>query len=62
MPPAYMRLAELLVGAHIALALSVVAERGIADMLGENAKSTEECAQRRVVQQLMMQLTTADLG
>jgi O-methyltransferase domain len=40
--PPYMRLAELLIGARIALTLRVVAERGIADMLGDGAKSAEE--------------------
>src|SRR5271169_3166829 len=41
-PPAFMRLAELLIGVRIALALCEVAERGIADMLGDSAKSAEE--------------------
>ena len=39
---AYMRLAELLMGSRIALALRLVAERGIADMLGDGAQSVEE--------------------
>jgi len=37
-----MRLAELLMGSRIALALRFAAERGIADMLGDGAKSAEE--------------------
>jgi hypothetical protein len=41
-PQPYMRLAELLMGSRIALALQVAARRGIADMLGDGAKSTEE--------------------
>ena len=38
----YMRLAELLMGSRIALALRLVAERGIADMLGDGAQSVKE--------------------
>jgi hypothetical protein len=41
-PPAFMRLAELLIGVRVALALCEVAKRGIADMLGDSAKSAEE--------------------
>src|SRR5260370_31310418 len=41
-PQPYMRLAELLTGSRIALALHVAAKRGIADMLGDGAKSAEE--------------------
>ena len=41
-PQPYMRLAELLMGSRIALALRIVAERGIADMLADGAKSIEE--------------------
>jgi hypothetical protein len=37
-----MRLAELLMGSRIALALRVVAERGIADMLGEGKQSADQ--------------------
>jgi C-methyltransferase len=40
-PAPYMRLAELLIGSRIALALRVVAERGIADILADGAKSAE---------------------
>src|SRR5260370_7674150 len=38
----YMRMAELLMGSRIALALHVAAKRGIADLLGDGAKSAEE--------------------
>jgi len=41
-PQPYLRLAELLMGSRIALALSLVAERGIADMLGDTEKTAEE--------------------
>jgi hypothetical protein len=41
-PQPYMRLAELLMGSRIALALHVAAKRGIADLLGDGAKSAEE--------------------
>jgi len=42
----YMRLAELLIGSRIALALRVVAERGIADVLADGAKSPEDLSSR----------------
>jgi hypothetical protein len=41
-PQAYMRLAELLGGSRIALAVHVAVKLRIADMLGHNAKSPEE--------------------
>ena len=41
-PEAYMRLAELLTGSGIAMALHIVAQRGIADELEDGPKSPEE--------------------
>jgi hypothetical protein len=41
-PQSYLRLVELLMGSRTALALQAVARRGIADMLGDGAKSAEE--------------------
>ena len=41
-PEAYMRLAELLMGSRIAMALHIVAQRGIADELENGPKSPEE--------------------
>src|SRR5437660_1671550 len=41
-PQAYQRLAELLIGARIAMALRVVAECRIADVLATGPKSAEE--------------------
>ncbi len=37
-----MRLAELLMGSRITLALRIVVERGVADLLGDTAQSVEE--------------------
>jgi hypothetical protein len=41
-PEPYMRLAELLMGSRIALALHIAAKRGIADLLGDGARSADE--------------------
>ena len=41
-PEPYMRLAELLMGSRITLALRIVVERGVADLLGDTAKAVEE--------------------
>ena len=43
-PAAYMRLAELLMGSRITMGLRVVVERGIADLLGDDARSAAELA------------------
>jgi hypothetical protein len=43
-PAAYKRLVELLMGSRITMALRVVVERGVADLLGEEAKTAEELA------------------
>jgi hypothetical protein len=40
----YFRLAELLMGARISRALDIVARRGIADLVGDEAKTPEELA------------------
>ena len=40
-PPAYQRLAELLIGSRIAMALRVVAERQIADLLATGPQTAE---------------------
>ena len=45
-PESYMRLAELMMGSRIALALHVVAQREIADLLSEEAKLPEELSSR----------------
>lgn len=45
-PQPYMRLAELLMGSRVALALHVAAQRGIADLLGDGAKSAADLAPR----------------
>jgi hypothetical protein len=39
-----MRLAELLMGSRIARSLDIAAQRGIADLIGDSAKSAEELA------------------
>jgi len=59
-PQSYMRLAELLIGARIAIALRFVADRKIADILGNDAKSVEELsAQAGVPAQSLRRLLRA---
>jgi len=43
-PPAYLRLAELLMGARITLALRVIVDKNIPDLLGDETKSAAELA------------------
>ena len=43
-PPAYQRLAELLIGARVAMALRVVAEHQIADHLASGPQTAEALA------------------
>src|SRR3954466_5119771 len=44
--PAYLRLAELLMGARITLALRVIVDKNIPDLLGDETKSAAELAPR----------------
>ncbi len=56
----YMRLAELLIGARIAIALRFVADRKIADILGNDTKSVEElCVQAGIPAQSLRRVLRA---
>ena len=46
---AYMRVAELLMGSRIARAMHIAVEHGIADLLGDEAKSAEELSAQAAI-------------